>query len=112
MPAALGVNGSAQKTAARSEVGTDHQRSPVEAVEQGPERQPDDDRRQELDDEHRTDPDAGVARPVLDVDRQRDRGEQRADARAERRQEQKAEAGEPQRCQLAGDGGAEQSAGG
>jgi len=65
------------------QVGADHQRPPLQPVEQRPQRQSHDDRRQELDDEHRADPEPGV-RAVLDVDRERDRSEQGPDARAER----------------------------
>jgi hypothetical protein len=38
------------------QVGADHQQPPVEPVEQRPERESHEDRRQELDDEHRSDP--------------------------------------------------------
>ncbi len=66
------------------DVRADHELAPLEPVEQRPEREPDEDRRQELDDEDGADPEARV-RPVLDVDRERDRGEERADARPEGR---------------------------
>ena len=82
-------------------VGRDHQRAALEPVEQRPEQEPDDDRRQELDDEHRTDPEPGV-RPVLDVDRERDRRQQRPGTRAERREEEVPESRQAERCELCG----------
>ena len=71
-------------------VGGDHQRAALEAVEERPEQEPDHDRRQELDDEDGSDPGAGV-RPLLDVDGERDCGEQRPGARTEGREEEVAE---------------------
>ena len=85
----------------------DHQRAPRQPVEERPEEQPDDDRRQELDDEHRTDPETGVRRvlrPLLNVERQRDGGHERADARAERGEEKPAERRQPERLELGGEG--------
>ena len=79
----------------------DHQLPPLEPVEQRAERQPDRDRGQELDEEDAADPEAGV-RPVLDVDRERNRSEKRAEARRERREEEQTEAGDAERRQLPG----------
>ena len=69
----------------------------------GPKNSPIDDGREELDDEHRADPKAGVRRvlrPLLDVERQRDGSHERADARAERGEEEIAERRQPERLEL------------
>src|SRR5262249_14766398 len=83
------------------QVGDDHQVPALQPVEQRPECQADDDRRQELDEQHRADPDPGVG-SVLDVDRERNGGDQRPEARGKRREKEEAEAGDAQRRQLPG----------
>ena len=92
-------------------VGGDHQLAAFEPVEQRAEREPDEDRRQDLDDEHGAHPEPRV-RAVLDVDRERDRSQERPDARAERREEEEPESGKAERSQLPRRGTANHSAAG
>ena len=87
-----------------SDVGPDHQRAAREPVDQRPQREPDDDRRRELDHHQGRDPKPRM-RPVVDVDGQRDRGEERPHARAERGEEQQAESRIGERAQLTAEQG-------
>ena len=77
---ALTVNASRTNTISRDDVGADEQALPREAVDERPEQEPDRDRRQEVGDQQRADPHAGV-RPVLDVDAERDDREARPEPR-------------------------------
>jgi hypothetical protein len=73
-----------------AEVRADHQPLAREAVDKRAEHEPEDDRRQDVDDEQRSHPPARV-RPVVDIDLQRDDGEPVADPRCERRHEEQPE---------------------
>ena len=95
------ANGSAAKTAARRRSAATISFRRSSRSSSGPSVSPIDDRRQELDEEDAADPEAGV-RAVLDVDRERDRCEQRPEARRERREEEQTEAGDAERRQLPG----------
>jgi hypothetical protein len=72
------------------EVARDHQLSSRETVEERAEKEPDQDDRDEVRDEQRSDPLAGV-RPVPHVDHQREHRETRADAGPDRREEEQPE---------------------
>ena len=73
------------------EIGGDHQPAAREAVDERAEDEPDGDRRQEVGDQERAHPSARMG-AVVDVDRQRDEGEPRAEAGAEGREEERPEA--------------------
>ena len=64
-----------------AEVGADHQRLAREPVDERPEQEAEEDGRQDVRDQQRADPPAGV-RPVVDVDLERDDREPVADARS------------------------------
>ena len=74
-----------------AEIGADHQPFAREAVDDRPEQEAEEDRRQHVGDEQRPDPPAGL-RPVVDVDLERDDREPVADPRRERRHEEQPEA--------------------
>jgi len=80
-------------------VGGDHQRASLEPVEERPEQEADDDRRQELDDEDGPHPEA-VVRPLLNINCERDGRDQRPRARAERGEEEVPESRKPERREL------------
>ena len=83
-------------------VGADHEVAPRQPVEERAEREADDDGRQVGDDEDGADPEARV-RPVLDVDRERDRRQKGADRRPEGRDRQQAKTRVAERQQLTAD---------
>ena len=84
------------------QVRRDHQPAALEPVEQRAEREADEDARQDLHDQHGADPEARV-RPVLDVDRERDRRQKGADRRPEGRDRQQAKTRVAERQQLTAD---------
>ena len=73
------------------EVGADHQPLPLQPVDQGAEEEPDRDGRQEVRDQQPAHP-RRRPREVVDVDRERDRGEPGADPRRDRGDEEQAKA--------------------
>ena len=84
------------------DTGADHEVAPRQPVEERAEREADDDGRQVGDDEDGADPEARV-RPVLDVDRERDRRQKGADRRPEGRDRQQAKTRVAERQQLTAD---------
>ena len=76
------------------EVRGDHEPSPREPVDERAEQEPDHDDREEVGDEERGDPDARLG-VVVDLERQRDRGEIRAEARPGGREEEVPEGRRP-----------------
>ena len=102
--ACTGREGQRHERREPDEVGADHQPAPREAVDERPEQQADRNRRDEVGDEQRAHPGAGLG-ALVDVDRERDDGEHRPDTGAERREEE-----EPERRRAAEKAGTDHAA--